>query len=216
MSDGAARVLTHVPDGLLAPVRERFPDVTVQAVPEQGAPPEGTQGDVLLTYTWASPNFAQVVARGVRWVHCFGTGVDAFPFDALGDRELTCSRGASAVPISEWVLAVMLGRLAVGVACGPWFRPARPDGLGALVIGSMSASRLVTAGLLSGGVAVVATLAGPLPWSGSLLWGPVAAVGVALWLGRLARRRFGGSTGDVLGGTAELATTAVLLVLALR
>ncbi len=108
MSDDVVRVLTHVPDGLLAPVRERFPEVTVQAVPEEGALAQGTQGDVLLTYTWASPNFADVVARGVRWVHCFGTGVDAFPFEALGERDLTCSRGASAVPISEWVLAVML------------------------------------------------------------------------------------------------------------
>ncbi len=123
---------------------------------------------------------------------------------------------AGSTALAAWVLAVMLGRLAVGIACGPWFRPARPDGLGALVIGSMSTPRLLIAGLLSGGVAVVATLAGSLPWSGSLLWGPLAAVGTALWLGRLAQRRFGGSTGDVLGATAELATTAVLLVLALR
>jgi adenosylcobinamide-GDP ribazoletransferase len=123
---------------------------------------------------------------------------------------------AGSTALAAWVLAVMLGRLAVGVACGPWFRPARPDGLGALVIGSMSTPRLLIAGLLSGGIAVLATLAGSLPWSGSLLWGPLAAVGVALWLGGLARRRFGGSTGDVLGATAELATTAVLLVLALR
>jgi cobalamin synthase len=35
-------------------------------------------------------------------------------------------------------------------------------------------------------------------------------------MGWLARRRFGGSTGDVLGATAELATLAVLLVLALQ
>ena len=123
---------------------------------------------------------------------------------------------AGSTALAAWVLAVMLGRLAVGVACGSWFRPARPDGLGALVIGSMSTPRLLIAGLLSGGAAVVATLAGPLPWAWSLLWGPLAAIGMALWLGRLARRRFGGSTGDVLGATAELSTTAVLLVLALR
>jgi len=38
---------------------------------------------------------------------------------------------------------------------------------------------------------------------------------VVVAMGRLAHNRFGGSTGDVLGATTELATTAVLLVLAL-
>ncbi len=108
MPDRALRVLSHVPEGLLASVHERFPSVEVTVVPEQGELAEDVRGEVLLTYTWASPNFADVVSRGVRWVHCFGTGVDPFPFEHLGDRALTCSRGASAVPISEWVLAVML------------------------------------------------------------------------------------------------------------
>jgi phosphoglycerate dehydrogenase-like enzyme len=108
VTDRALRILSHVPEGLLQPVRERFPSVELQVVPEEGALPEGTEGEVLLTYTWASPNFADLVTHGVRWVHTFGTGVDVFPFEALGERSLTCSRGASAIPISEWVLAVML------------------------------------------------------------------------------------------------------------
>jgi phosphoglycerate dehydrogenase-like enzyme len=37
-----------------------------------------------------------------------GTGVDRFPLEALGNCVLTCSRGGSAVPIAEWVLATML------------------------------------------------------------------------------------------------------------
>ena len=45
----------------------------------------------------------------MRWVHNFGTGVDKFPFDLLGpDQVLTCSRGAGAGPISEWVITQML------------------------------------------------------------------------------------------------------------
>ncbi len=44
----------------------------------------------------------------VAWAHVFGAGVDGFPMDAVGERTLTCSRGAAAVPIAEWVLAVML------------------------------------------------------------------------------------------------------------
>jgi len=108
VTDRALRVLSHIPEGLLAPLHERFSTVEVVVVPEEGALPPGTQGDVLLTYTWASPNFSDLMTCGVRWVHAFGTGVDDFPFEALGDRPLTCSRGASAIPISEWVLAVML------------------------------------------------------------------------------------------------------------
>jgi adenosylcobinamide-GDP ribazoletransferase len=123
---------------------------------------------------------------------------------------------AGAPALAAWVLAVTLGRLAVVVACGPWVQCARPEGLGATVIGSVAPALLVIAGALTGVVAVGAAMGGPLPWSTALLWGPLAAVGVALGLGRLAQRRFGGSTGDVLGATAELATVAVLLVLALQ
>jgi phosphoglycerate dehydrogenase-like enzyme len=102
------RVMTHVPDGLLVLVKEAEPEVELVQVPERGEPPSHADGEVLLTWPWGTPNLALLVERGVRWVHAYGTGVDAFPFEALGDRLLTCSRGASAVPIAEWVLAVML------------------------------------------------------------------------------------------------------------
>jgi adenosylcobinamide-GDP ribazoletransferase len=123
---------------------------------------------------------------------------------------------AGAPALAAWVLAVTLGRLAVAVACGPWVHTARTDGLGATVIGSVIPARLVIAGALAAAVALIAAWAGPLPWSAALLWGPLAAVGVAGGLGWLAHRRFEGSTGDVLGATAESATMAVLLVLALH
>ncbi len=123
---------------------------------------------------------------------------------------------AGAPALAAWVLAVALGRLAVAVACGPWGRASRTDGLGAMVIGSVTPARTVVAGTLAALVAWVAAATGPLPWVTALLWGPLAAVGVALGLGWLAQRRFGGSSGDVLGATAELATLAVLLILALQ
>jgi phosphoglycerate dehydrogenase-like enzyme len=104
----APTVLTHLHLGLLARLREAQPDVAIVPVPEEGEPPAGVRGEVLLTQAWGSPNLARVMERGVRWVHVYGTGVDAFPFAALGGAPLTCSRGASAVPIAEWVLAVML------------------------------------------------------------------------------------------------------------
>jgi phosphoglycerate dehydrogenase-like enzyme len=76
-----------------------------------------------------------VLTRGVRWVHALGTGVDRFPLHLLRGRVLTCSRGGSAVPIAEWVLAVMLAfekRLPESwihaAPAGGWHR----DGLGTL------------------------------------------------------------------------------------
>ena len=108
MTDRALQVLTHVPSGILARVGESFPSVTLREIPEEGELPDDVRGEVLLTQAWGSLNAARVMERGVRWVHAYGTGVNAFPFGTLGECPLTCSRGASAIPISEWVLAVML------------------------------------------------------------------------------------------------------------
>ncbi len=108
MSAPRLRVLTHVPVQLLTRVTREFPDIELAQVPMQGTPAPELRGEVLLTHARGSPNLAEVVAKGVRWVHAYGTGVNGFPFHALGSRLLTCSRGASAIPISEWALAVML------------------------------------------------------------------------------------------------------------
>ena len=108
MPKALPRVLTHLPKGLLDRVFEEFPGIEVVEVPSEGAPPPGTQGEVLLTQTWGTPNLAEIAACGVQWVHTYGTGVNKFPFHALTGQALTCSRGASAVPIAEWVLAMLL------------------------------------------------------------------------------------------------------------
>ncbi|MCE2391832.1 MAG: hypothetical protein J4G09_10180 [Proteobacteria bacterium] len=103
------RVLTHVPPAVLARVSEARPDVEWVEVPQEGPAPKGVSGEILLTAAWGSPNLGELVrAAGVRWIHTVGTGVDRFPMDQVGDRVLTCARGASAIPISEWVLAVIL------------------------------------------------------------------------------------------------------------
>ena len=101
-------VLSHVPIDLLGPVRAAHPDLLIVQIPERGELPADVRGEVLLTQTWGAPNTAHVMTRGVRWAHTFGTGVDRYPFETVGDAVLTCSRGASAVPIAEWVFAVML------------------------------------------------------------------------------------------------------------
>lgn len=108
MSAEPLRVLSHLPLHMLESVSRAHPDVALCQVPMKGDPPPDARGEVLLTHARGGPNLAQVVQRGVRWVHTYGTGVNAFPFDALGDRILTCSRGASAGPIAEWVMAMLL------------------------------------------------------------------------------------------------------------
>jgi phosphoglycerate dehydrogenase-like enzyme len=112
-SDGVAsgralRVLSHLPRGALDRLAGPLPDVEIVEVPQEGEPPPEARGEVLLTFAWGSPNLALLARRGVRWIHTIGTGVDRFPLDAVGERILTCSRGASAIPISEWVLAMLL------------------------------------------------------------------------------------------------------------
>jgi phosphoglycerate dehydrogenase-like enzyme len=101
-------VLSLIRPALAAQVAAAATGMRLVPVPAEGELPPHVAGEVLLTYPWASPNLAAVLARGVRWVHVMGTGIDAFPIALLGDRLLTCSRGGSAVPIAEWVLAMML------------------------------------------------------------------------------------------------------------
>ena len=95
-------------DGRLDPVIGQFPDVEFICVPRQGDLPTDTSGDVLLTIPRGYPNLAELLDRGVEWVHVTSTGIDGFPLELLGDRVMTCSRGASAIGISEWCLAMML------------------------------------------------------------------------------------------------------------
>jgi phosphoglycerate dehydrogenase-like enzyme len=106
---GTLRVLSHVGPQVNEQVARSLPAVEVVSVAADGPVAADLHGDVLLTMPWGSPNLAEVLARGVPWVHSLSTGVDTFPIDDLPDGVvLTCSRGASAVPIAEFVLAAML------------------------------------------------------------------------------------------------------------
>ena len=89
-------------------ITEEVPGVEMTAVPMDEDLPDDLQGEVLLTLPFGSPNMAEVLANGVKWVHTIGTGVDGFPLELVGDRILTCSRGASAIRIAEWVMAMLL------------------------------------------------------------------------------------------------------------
>ncbi len=102
--------------------------------------------------------------------------------------------------------AVVAGRIALAWACTPLLPPARPDGLGAVVTGTVPAWAAGAWTLL-----LVAALA----WQPWWLAAAGAAALVSGLLLRTARRRLGGVTGDVLGATVEVATTAFLVAAAL-
>ncbi len=106
------------------------------------------------------------------------------------------------------VAAAVAARLAIMLACRRGVPAARPGGLGALVAGTVHPAAAVALCL--------AALAGAAAAGGWYLAAAVAAGLVAsLALTRLAQRRLGGVTGDVLGAIAEITTAGCLLVTAL-
>ena len=111
------------------------------------------------------------------------------------------------------VTAAVAGRMALAIACRGGVAAARPEGLGALVAGTVGRGGLT----LAVGIAVLAAgAAGVLSdlevWR-ALLAVVVVAVG-GLLLTAAFVRRFGGISGDTLGALVEIGTAAALLVLA--
>jgi adenosylcobinamide-GDP ribazoletransferase len=119
---------------------------------------------------------------------------------------------AGAAAVLAATAAFGTGRLAVSWACRRGVPAARPDGLGALVAGTVGAPALTLGTLLTAAVAVPAVPG--RPWQGPLA--VVAGLAASLLLVRHAVRRFGGITGDVLGAAVEVATSVALVVLVLR
>jgi phosphoglycerate dehydrogenase-like enzyme len=106
----AVRVLNQMGDGVATLLATRHPDVDVEMVPVTSSPPPGGvaaevffggYGDWDTMLPW-------VRAAGVRWVQLSGTGADRVPAAVFEGRIVTCARGASAGPISEFVLGAIL------------------------------------------------------------------------------------------------------------
>jgi adenosylcobinamide-GDP ribazoletransferase len=106
-------------------------------------------------------------------------------------------------PVTALAIAYASGRLAATIACSRGIPAARPDGMGALVAGTVPRSVAAVAVLAVGAGAIAA---------GAVL-APLAAIIVTAILLWHTTRRLGGITGDVIGAAVELATTAALITL---
>lgn len=113
---------------------------------------------------------------------------------------------AQAGPVAL-VAACVTGRLALTWACRAGVPSARPDGLGAMMAGTV---RLPAACLATAATLALAAFTGLITTVAVL-----AGLGAALLLLRHATRRLGGITGDVLGALVETATATALVVCAL-
>ena len=109
------------------------------------------------------------------------------------------------------LVSAATARLALPWACRTGVPAARPDGLGALVAGTVplpAAAAVTIAGALL--AAAYGALSGDALGYGAAV---LAGVGAAVLLLRRAVARLGGVTGDVLGALVETAATASLVVL---
>jgi len=114
------------------------------------------------------------------------------------------------------LMGVLAGRLAMLWACTPGVPAARPDGMGALVAGTVSRAAAFAWTLV---IVIAAGCYGRFDTDIGSNHGAARAViavllslGVASGLRRHAVRRLGGITGDVLGALCEIAFVVSLLV----
>jgi adenosylcobinamide-GDP ribazoletransferase len=135
----------------------------------------------------------------------------ALQIAALTDT-YTIHRGAVAV-----IAAAIAGRVAVTAACTTPVPPARPEGLGAWVAGSVGVPAAVVVGLLGAAASAGIGLAYVDAQTAALAAAAIPfGVAGALLLLRRCIRRFGGITGDVLGALVETSATIAFFILALR
>ncbi|UGQ09962.1 adenosylcobinamide-GDP ribazoletransferase [Yinghuangia sp. ASG 101] len=142
-------------------------------------------------------------------------GVLTLVFTLLAQTAALARIGArhdTAEAVAALVIAVVCGRVAIGLGCLRGVPSARPGGLGAMVAGTL---RPAAVGLL---VVLLAASAAGLGAATELgvpraLFAVVLALLAATALLWHVVRRIGGITGDVLGAAVETATAVALVVL---
>jgi adenosylcobinamide-GDP ribazoletransferase len=144
--------------------------------------------------------------------------VGPFGVAALVLALLVQATGAAAMLSRPWpsalagiAVAAGTGRLAVTWACRQGVPAARPDGLGALVAGTVGWP-FALAGSAAVAFAAIPAVPGR-PWQGPVA--VAAGLAVAVALTRHAVRRLGGVTGDVLGANVEVGASVAYVVLTL-
>ncbi|MFF5082629.1 adenosylcobinamide-GDP ribazoletransferase [Actinoplanes sp. NPDC000266] len=135
--------------------------------------------------------------------------IGPFGVAAIAATMLIQTATINALTPAALIVAWAAGRLAIPLACRRGVPAARPEGLGALVAGTVPLPVVAAAAVVIAGAAAAVH-----PWHGPLA--VALSLAVTTLLVRHCVRRFGGITGDVLGAAVELSTAAALVVLSLR
>jgi adenosylcobinamide-GDP ribazoletransferase len=135
--------------------------------------------------------------------------IGSFGVTAIALTLLVQTAALAGATVATVVVAWAAGRLAIPVACRRGVPAARPQGLGALVAGTVPVPVAALLAVIVAGAATAATA--DRPWQGPVA--VAAAMVVVVLLVRHAVRRFGGITGDVLGAAVEVATTVTVVAL---
>jgi phosphoglycerate dehydrogenase-like enzyme len=102
------RILNMWGESIVDQIRAVTPDAEIVNIGSADDFDRSVRGEVLFATWFGHPIFDDLGAHGVEWMHLPGTGIDAVPRELFEGRIVTCSRGVSAIPISEYVLAAML------------------------------------------------------------------------------------------------------------
>ena len=90
-------------------IKKAFPNVNFIDVSPGVELDQELRGEIFLVPpTRDTAELPKFLDKGVKWVHIMTHGVDGLPFEMLGDCVVTCSRGASSVPIAEWAVTMIL------------------------------------------------------------------------------------------------------------
>ncbi|MFE9413151.1 adenosylcobinamide-GDP ribazoletransferase [Streptomyces sp. NPDC006704] len=111
------------------------------------------------------------------------------------------------------VVAAVAARTALTLAARRGVPAARPEGLGAVVAGTVPVVRAAVVAVVVTALCAAAGLVSGVRAAPRFALAVVAALAVAQVLLRRCVRRFGGVTGDVFGAVAESATTVTLVAL---
>lgn len=103
-------VMMYEPPGVREAIAQLLPDADIVAMSS------GTQligpgkVDMVLATPGGSESLEQLLRQqpDIEWIHVLGTGIDGYPSELFKGKTVTCSKGATAIPIAEWVVAMML------------------------------------------------------------------------------------------------------------